>query len=177
MAELSTVARPYAEALFAVARKGDLSRWTALVADLAAVASDAQMQAAIGDPLIGDAALFDLYAGVLGQTLPAEAQNFVRTLIANGRLALMPEIARQFRALKNANDGVADAQIASAFPMPDAQVATLVAALEKKFGIRLHAKVAVDPTLIGGVRVTVGDEVLDTTVRSRLEQMRAALTA
>lgn len=177
MAELSTVARPYAEALFSVARRGDLNAWTDIVADLSTIASDARMQAAIEDPHLDDVKLDGLFSGILRQPLPPEGQNFVRTLIANNRLSLLPEIARQFRNLKNAHDGVADAEIASAFPMADAQVAELVTALEKKFGIKLRAKIAVDASLIGGVRVTVGDEVLDTTVRSRLEQMRATLTA
>ncbi|HEU4622842.1 MAG TPA: F0F1 ATP synthase subunit delta [Burkholderiaceae bacterium] len=177
MAELSTVARPYAEALFQVAKKGDLGAWTQVVSNLALVADDAQMQAAIADPKLDDTQIYGLFTGVLSMELPPEAQNFVRTLVSNSRLALLPEIARQFRHLKNLHEGIADADIASAFPMSDAQVGDLVSALEKKFGVRLRAKVTVDASLLGGVRVTVGDEVLDTTVRARLEQMRAALTA
>ncbi len=177
MAEISTVARPYAEALFQVARSGDLARWSEIVTELAGLGGNAQMRAAIDDPKLTDEQIYGLFTGVLKAPLPAEGQNFVRALIANGRLTLLPEIARQFRQLKNAQEGVADADIVSAFPMPDAQVAELIGALEKKFGIKLRAKVAVDSSLIGGVRVTVGDEVLDSTVRTRLEQMRVALTA
>lgn len=177
MAEISTVARPYAEALFQVARGGDLARWSEIVTELAGLGGNAQMRAAIDDPKLTDEQIYTLFTGVLKAPLPAEGQNFVRALIANGRLTLLPEIARQFRQLKNAQEGVADADIVSAFPMPDAQVAELIGALEKKFGIKLRAKVAVDSSLIGGVRVTVGDEVLDSTVRTRLEQMRVALTA
>lgn len=177
MAEISTVARPYAEAMFQVARGGDLGRWSEIVTELAGLGGNAQMRAAIDDPKLTDEQIYTLFTGVLKAPLPAEGQNFVRALIANGRLTLLPEIARQFRQLKNAQEGVADADIVSAFPMPDAQVAELIGALEKKFGIKLRAKVAVDSSLIGGVRVTVGDEVLDSSVRTRLEQMRVALTA
>lgn len=177
MAEISTVARPYAEALFQVARAGDLARWSATVTELAGIGGNAQMRTAIDDPKITDEQIFGLFTGLLATPLSAEGQNFVRALIANGRLTLLPEIARQFAQLKNAQEGVADADIISAFPMPDAQVAELIGALEKKFGIKLRAKVAVDSSLIGGVRVTVGDEVLDSSVRTRLEQMRVALTA
>lgn len=177
MAELSTVARPYAEALFQVAKQGDLNAWNDYVNELALVARDPQMQAAMSDPRLDDAQVYETFVGVLKTGLPPEGKNFVRTLITNDRLALMPEIARQFRHLKNLQDGIADATIASAFAMHDEQVANLVAALEKKFNVKLRAHVEVDPALIGGVRVTVGDEVLDTTVRARLDRMRAALTA
>lgn len=177
MAEISTIARPYAEALFQVARSGDLALWSGLVKEMAAIGGNERMRMAIVDPKLSDDQVYGLFTGVLAKPLPTEGQNFVRTLIANGRLALLAEIARQFNQLKNAQEGVADADIVSAFPMVDAQVAELIGALEKKFGVKLRAKVAVDASLIGGVRVTVGDEVLDGTVRTRLEQMRIALTA
>lgn len=177
MAELSTVARPYAEALFQVARAGSLAAWSDLIDELAAVAANADMQAAITDPQLGAEQVYGLFTAVVKTSLSIEAQNFLRTLIANRRLALLPEIAAQYHGLKNTQEGIADAEIVSAFPMADAQVAELVVALEKKFGVKLRAKVAVDASLIGGVRVTVGDEVLDSSVRTRLEQMRVALTA
>jgi len=177
MAEISTLARPYAEALFQVARTENLGAWSELVDEFAQVAGNPDVQAAIADPKLGDEQIYGLFTGVLRAALPAEGQNFIRTLITNNRLVLLPEIAQQFAQLKNAQDGVADADIVSAFPMADGQVAELVAALERKFKIRLRAKVTVDASLIGGVRVTVGDEVLDSTVRTRLEQMRVALTA
>jgi hypothetical protein len=95
-------------------------------------------------------------------------------LVENGRISLLPEIGAQFLALKNAAEGAADAEITSAFEL-DAQVSTLVATLEKKFSRKLNPVVTVDPALIGGVRVVVGDEVLDTSVRAKLQQMRVAL--
>jgi len=109
--------------------------------------------------------------------LPANGANFLHTLIDNGRLAAMPEIARQLRALKNAAEGVADCLIETAFPLNDAQVNELVGALAKRFGLKLKAAVKVDPELIGGVRVAVGDHVMDTSVRTRLQAMKSALTA
>ena len=103
--------------------------------------------------------------------------NLLRTVVDNGRLAALPEIAAQFQALVNASTGVSDATIQSAFAIDDAQLGDVVAALEKRFGRKLNARVEITPELIGGVRVVVGDEVLDTSVRARLEQMKAALTA
>jgi len=89
----------------------------------------------------------------------------------------LPEIASQFRALKNAQGGTADAIVHSAFPIEAAALADLSGTLEKRFGRKLNVSVVIDASLIGGVRVVVGDEVLDTSVKARLEQMKAALTA
>jgi F-type H+-transporting ATPase subunit delta len=109
--------------------------------------------------------------------LPPAGQNLLRAVIDNGRLAALPEIARQFRELRNAQSGSSDAVVSSAFPMSAEQVAELTAALQKRFGRKLNVTVKEDKSLIGGVRVAVGDEVLDTSVAARLEQMKAALTA
>ena len=102
------------------------------------------------------------------------------TLRANGgdgRLSALPEIARQFRALKNSQSGSSDAIVYSAFPVDAVALADLAVTLEKRFGRKLNLKVELEPSLIGGVRVVVGDEVLDTSVQARLQQMKAALTA
>jgi len=98
-------------------------------------------------------------------------------LVQNDRLTLLPEIATQFHALKNAQEGAADAEIVSAFELSSAQLTELVATLEKKFGRKLNPSVTVDSGLIGGVRVVVGDEVFDTSVRAKLQQLHVALAA
>jgi F-type H+-transporting ATPase subunit delta len=113
----------------------------------------------------------------LKSNVSAEAKNFVAMLVENGRLTLLPEIGAQFHDLKNAQEGAADAEIASAFELSDAQVKDLVATLESKFGRKLKPSVKVDHSLIGGVRVTVGDEVLDSSVRAKLQKMHTALLA
>ncbi|MEG1969225.1 MAG: F0F1 ATP synthase subunit delta [Burkholderiaceae bacterium] len=182
MAELSTIARPYAEAFFEAAREGKSGATTAelleVVDALAGIAIDPQVASLAGDPKLASDQLFDLIAGGLPQAMPASAANLLRVVIENGRLAALPEVARQFRLLKNESEGVADAVIESAFPMSEADVAALVAALGKKFpGITLKPQVVLDASLVGGVRVTVGDQVLDGTVKARLAQMHAALTA
>ena len=98
-------------------------------------------------------------------------------MIENGRLSALPEIAAQFSALVNAQSGSSDAVVYSAFPLDDAALVDVVAALEKRFDRKLKARVEIDAELIGGIRVVVGDEVLDTSVKARLEQMKVALTA
>lgn len=176
MAELATIARPYAEALFKAAAS-DLDGAAGWLDSLAAIAGNPQLLQFAEDPKVTAAQVFDVVVGVAGASLPAQAQNFLRTVIDNGRLAALPEMAAQFRALVNARRGTSDAVIQSAFPIDAAALADVVASLEKRFGRKLHAKVEVDPSLIGGIRVVVGDEVLDTSVRARLEQMKVALTA
>jgi F-type H+-transporting ATPase subunit delta len=177
MAELATVARPYAEALFRVAQTGDMAAWSELVSQLAQVGANPDVQAFAANPKLSNADLVATLTSLLQVPVSVEAQNFLAMLAENGRITLLPEIGTQFQVLKNAQLGAADAEIASAFALSDAQVAELVGVLEKKFGRKLNPSVTVDPSLIGGVRVLVGDEVLDTSVRAKLQQMHAALTA
>jgi F-type H+-transporting ATPase subunit delta len=177
MAELATVARPYAEALFRVAQTGDMAAWSALVSELAQIGANPDVLAFAQNPNVTQAQLADTIASLVKSPLNAEAKNFIAMLSENGRIALLPEIGVQFNELKNAQEGAADAEIFSAFEISAGQLSQLVATLEKKFGRKLNPTVTVDPSLIGGVRVVVGDEVLDTSVRAKLQQMHVALTA
>jgi F-type H+-transporting ATPase subunit delta len=177
MAELATIARPYAEALFRVAKSGDLAAWSGLVAEMAQVAGHPDVKAIASNPKLSDQLVTETFLSLLKSNVSPEAKNFVTMLVENGRLTLLPEIAEQFQALKNAEEGAADAEITSAFEMSDAQVKDLMATLERKFGRKLNPTVMVDSSLIGGVRVLVGDEVLDTSVRAKLQRMHVALTS
>ena len=176
MAELATIARPYAEALFKVSR-ADLAATQSWLDGLAAVAGSEQLLQFAANPKAGADQVYQLVSGVLGKPLPERGANFLRTVIDNDRLAALPEMARQFRQLANSVTGSADALIQSAFPIDGAELAALTATLEKRFGRKLEPAVQIEPSLIGGVRVVVGDEVLDTSVKARLEQMKMALTA
>jgi F-type H+-transporting ATPase subunit delta len=176
MAELATIARPYAEALYK-SSKADLdgaSRW---LDALAAVAGNEQLLQFAENPKVTDQQVFDVISDVAKVQLPTAAGNFLRTLIENGRLAALPEIATQFRRLKNAQSGSSDAIVYSAFPMAASALGEVAGVLEKRFGRKLNLSVQEDASLIGGIRVVVGDEVLDTSVKARLEQMKVALTA
>lgn len=179
MAELSTIARPYADALFETARASGegLERWLAVVEELAALMSHPQVAQLVADPKLADVQVVDLLAGLVKQPLPATGMNFLKLLVANQRLVVLPEVAAQFRTLKNQAEGVAECLIETAFPLADGQVDELVAALSARFGTKLRPTVQVNPALIGGVRIAVGDQVLDSSVRARLNQMQTALTA
>jgi F-type H+-transporting ATPase subunit delta len=178
MAETATLARPYAEAVFGLADKaGAFAQWQKMLATMAQVAGNPEMQACISNPNVGDKALYDLVIALCRdkEDFPIEARNFVRVLIANGRLALLPEIYAQFAALKNEREGVLEAEIRSAFPLDNAQVNGLVADISRRFKRRVQPRVTLDRELIGGVRITVGDEVIDGSVRGKLDGMAAAL--
>ena len=181
MAENATVARPYAEALFRVAHAGTesftLAAWSELVAELAQIGAHPEVQAFARNPKASASDVSAAITALVKSPLNQEAKNFLSMLVENGRVSLLPEIGSQFQALKNAVEGAADAEITSAFDLSSAQVTELVATLEKKFSRKLNPVVTVDPALIGGVRVVVGDEVLDTSVRAKLQQMRVALVA
>ncbi|QNP47078.1 F0F1 ATP synthase subunit delta [Diaphorobacter aerolatus] len=180
MAELATIARPYAEALFK-ACKNIAGSDTGVAADwaekLAAIAANPQMRSLADNPKVTSEQLFGVFTSVAGSDLPEIARNFLRTVIDNGRVTVLPEIAAQFRSLVNNSKGSSDALVYSAFPMDAAALADLGSTLEKRFGRKLNLSEKTDESLIGGVRVVVGDEVLDTSVKARLEQMKAALTA
>ena len=178
MAEAATIARPYAEAVFGLADKtGNSGKWLGWLATMAQVAGNPEMRACIANPNVGAKPLYDLFMALCKEDFPEEARNFVRVLIANDRLALLPEVHAQFAELKNERDGVVEAEIRSAFPLDNAQVTGLVADISRRFKRRVQPRVTLDKSLIGGVRITVGDEVIDGSVRGKLEGMAAVLKA
>ena len=184
MAELSTIARPYAHALLLALREGkkgpeEAADLAAVLDGIAQVVTTPELVSVIGDPKLSSEQIYDLIIAGLGQVkLPEEAVNLLKVVVENGRLEAVPEIARQFRELKNQSEGVADAYIESAMPMTQAEVDDLVAGLGKRFpGLKLTPIVTINESLIGGVRVRVGDKVLDGSIQTRLAQMQEALTA
>lgn len=177
MAETLTVARPYAEAVFALAKeKKRMQPWAEMLEFLTAVAGDSRMQALIGDPKLSESQIANTFLGIGGERLDGDARNFVQLLAHNGRLVLLPEIAQLFDELKARAEGVVDANISTAYPLNDQQLQDLIARLEKKFKHKIDPKVTVDPELIGGVKVEVGDEIWDASVKGKLETMAFALT-
>ena len=178
MAELSTIARPYAEAAFKLAdAQGKLADWSAVLANLASVGADARVRAAIGDPNLPAAKVAGLFISVLAGKLTGESENFVRVLAENGRLDVLGEIRDQYEALRNEREGVVEVEVYSAFVMDQAQTADVVARLEKKTGRKVRATVSVDESLIGGVKIVIGDKVIDGSVRAQLGALENALKA
>ncbi|MBK1703465.1 F0F1 ATP synthase subunit delta [Halochromatium glycolicum] len=168
----TTIARPYAEAAFEVARASSaLNTWSDALNRLAAIVADPQVASQIGNPNLSDKALLDLIFGVAGEGLSAEVQNLVRLLAENERLAVLPDLARLFDARKTAAQGVRHIQIRSAFALSDAEQDSLKGTLKGHFGADVELTVEQDPSLIGGLEVRADDVVIDGSVRGRLQQL------
>ena len=178
MAEPSTIARPYAEAAFRLAdAQGKLAEWSSALANLAGVAADERVRVAVGDPNLSAAKAAGLILSILAGKLSGDAENFVRVLAENGRLGVVTEIRTHYEALKNEREGTIDAEVTTAFEMDQAQVADLVSRLEKSTGRKVKARVSVDKALIGGVKVVIGDKVIDGSASAQLAALENALKA
>jgi len=181
MAEPVTIARPYAEAVFKIAReKNALAAWADALANLHNVVADARVQMLISDPNVSSAQIEDLVLGVIGDKLDSgiagEARNFVHVLVENGRLDVAPQIRGLYEDRQREHEGVLEAIVISALPIGDDHVKPLITSLEAKFKRKITARVEIDSQLIGGVKIVVGDKVIDATVRGRLDAMAATLT-
>jgi F-type H+-transporting ATPase subunit delta len=177
MAELATIARPYAEAVFRVAKQGNaLPAWSDALNLIATVYQDPQMQAVMANPKVTSADVERLMLAICGERIDGVARNLIQLLVHNRRLSVLAEIREQFEQLKLEDEGKLDAKISSAFPMEDAQRNQVVNLLSSRFKRKINATVTVDPDLIGGIKVEVGDKVWDASVRGRLQTMAATLT-
>ena len=177
MAELITVARPYAQAAFRSALEANnLTGWSDMLQLAAAVVSNAQMAALLGNPKVSAKEKVDLFHSITADKLNDVMTNLVNLLIENHRAVLLAPISTQFDTLKREHDKMLKAHIVSAFPMADADKNDLVQALAKKYGRSVEAEVSVDASLIGGVRIQIGDEVIHASTRDTLDQMAIALT-
>lgn len=177
MAELATIARPYAEAAFELAReKSNLAGWSGMLALLDTVVRDTRVRACVGDPNVSAQELEGLILGVIGDKLDGLGRNLLQALIRNRRLAIVPQIRALYEDLRREHEGILEAIIVSALPIADDQLKELIARLEARHQRKVSVQVEIDPQLIGGVKIAVGDKVIDATVRGKLEAMAAALT-
>src|SRR5690606_31996382 len=165
MAESQTIARPYADAAFGLAaEQGTLPAWTDALSRLAAVMRTPEAQAIVADPRLSSDRIASLIGEAAGE-LSTEQRNFVRVLAENDRLPVLPEIAVQFEEKRNRHEDVLDVKVVSAYPMNDSQLGDVVATLQERFRRKVKAQAEVDPELIGGVMIRIGDEVIDASVR------------
>lgn len=175
MAENLTLARPYADAAFSLAKASNaLGPWSSALERMAAVVVDPQMQACVGNPRLRASQVLALFTDVVGN-LTTEQKNFVQVLVDNERIGVLPEIRDLFVDLKNGSEGVKEAEIESAFPIEAAALAQLTADLESRYRCKIKSTVTVHPELIGGVRISIGDQVIDASVRGKLAAMAIAL--
>jgi F-type H+-transporting ATPase subunit delta len=176
MAEAITIARPYATAVFRLAKeKNALARWSEMLSFLSLLAQDASLRALIDDPKVDDGELERLFLQLGGDRLDAEAGNLIRVLVEYGRLAVLPEIAAAFEQLKAEDEGSVEAEIIAAAQPSDALVASVVKQLQTRFGKTIDAHVKLDPALIGGLKIVIGDTVIDASVRGQLQELAYSL--
>ena len=176
MAEPSTIARPYAEAVFKLAEaSGNFVTWSTMLGLLAQLTEDERVRGALLDPNLSAAKVAGLLIGIVGEQLDGEARNFVRVLADNHRLDLLQEIRLQFEALRNEREGTVEAEIGTAFELTPAQLTDLVSHLARHTGRKVKAHVVVDKDLIGGVRVVIGDKVIDASARAQLAALENTL--
>ena len=177
MAEVITLARPYAQAIYSLAKETDaLDAWSEALAFLKSVANDATFQATVSAPDIQLTDVEDLFLSICSDQVTEEVRNFIRLLVRNGRLSVLDDVAKQYESLKADDEGVVSAVIQSAFDLGETQVRAITEILSKKLEKKISPSVTTDPNLIGGIKVYVGDKVWDASVRGRLQHMAATLT-
>lgn len=176
MAEAITIARPYATAIFRLAKEHkDLPRWSDMLSLLAGVAADPEVKALIDDPKLDAAELEKVFLSITDGKLDDNAVNLVKLLNEYGRLAVLPEIAVAFEEQKAEDEGTLEAEITAAAKLSEVQIGTVVKQLEARFGKKINAEVKLDPAIIGGIKIVVGDTVIDSSVRGQLQEMAYAL--
>jgi F-type H+-transporting ATPase subunit delta len=175
MAELITTARPYAEAAFSYAKEqGQLEKWSETLKNLALVASNAEMARLIATPRIDTGALIAMMDGVVGG-LNAQEKNLLTALAENGRLNALPDLSKLFEQLKAVEDKRVKATVVSAMMPSEEQKSKLNAALNAKFDAEVDVEYEVDSTLLCGIRIKVGDWVVDNTAVTQLQKLGAAI--
>jgi F-type H+-transporting ATPase subunit delta len=178
MAELSTIARPYAVAAYKLGKEQKaLAKWSEMLGFATQVASDVKMQAYINDPNVVASDLQATFLKVCGNKLNENAQNLIKVLVEYGRLSVLPAISEAFEALKAQDEGTLEATIIAAAKPSAAEVKDLVKRLEAKFGKKIEASVSVDEEIIGGIKIIVGDTVIDASVKGQLQNLAYTLTA
>jgi len=174
--DITTIARPYAEAAFARAQESNqVDAWSGVLVTLSAVATDPRMAEQIGNPNLPRERLRDAILEIAGDGIPSEVGNLVSLLAANNRLSALPEIARLFEALRIQHQGVRRVQVSSAFELGEDAQRDLAAALKKRLGAAVEMTVATDPSLLGGIQIRAGDLVIDGSVRGKLHKLATEL--
>ena len=178
MAEISTIARPYAVAAYKLGKETkSLAKWSEMLGFATQVSKDTQMQAYINDPNIIAADLQKTFLQVCGDKLNEQGQNLIKVLVEYNRMSILPAVSSAFEALKSQDEGSLNAQIVAASIPTDAEISDLLKRLEAKFGKKIEANVTIDADLIGGFKIIVGDTVIDSSVKSQLQNLAYTLAA
>ena len=178
MAELITVARPYAKAAFQYAdENGALAEWSDMLAFAAAVSNDEAVSGYLQNPKITPAQKAEAFGELCKDKLNEQGKNFVTLLAQNKRLTALPEIAALYETLKSQKEQSVDVEITSAFALSDEQAGKLAASLKQKLGRDVNVTTEEDKSLVGGVIIRAGDLVIDGSVRGKLAKLAEKLNS
>jgi F-type H+-transporting ATPase subunit delta len=175
MAELSTLARPYAKAAFEIAQQQSLDKWSDMLQTLKTVVTDETMSTALSEPKLSAQDKADLLIEVAGKDYNDEGKNFIRLLAENQKLSIVSEVSEQFEAYKYEAEGSLQADVLTAMPIDDARQQKLVDALTKRFNKTVTLNIVQQEDLIGGAIIRAGDLVIDGSVTGRLAQLEQTL--
>ncbi len=177
MAEVSTLARPYARAAFEFARDVKaLDRWSNMLTTAAAVAGTAVVQALFSSPSYTLEVKGERFVEICGDDLDNKVNNFVRCMAKNGRLPLLLEVQRQFEMFKANHERSIVVEVTSAYDITPDQQNKLVAALKLKLDREVNLQHSVDNTLVGGAVIRAGDIVIDGSIRGRLAKLAESMS-
>lgn len=176
MAEKITAARPYAQAVFELAQsQKELQRWSEMLALAVVVAGDDTLRKLVGHPRVHKDQLAELMLAACGDGLSPTGKNFIRLLVENSRLSLLPEIAALYEASRAEAEGVLKVQVTSAWPLSSAEEGKIAAALKARLQREIKLTATVDKSLLGGAVIRAGDRVIDGSVRGQLGKLAHAL--
>jgi F-type H+-transporting ATPase subunit delta len=176
MSELTTLARPYANAAFELARdQGEFDKWSQMLAFMAAVVHDSTMRAVLDSPRLDEEQAAQLLISVCEERIDDQGRNFIRLLAENRRLSLLSEIAALYESLRREAEGKIDAEVISAQDIDESQLGAIARALKKRLGREVHLSARTDQSLLGGAIIRAGDLVIDGSIRGRLEQLSTVL--
>jgi len=177
MADYTTLARPYARAVYQQAiETSALSSWSDALALMAAVVNDTEMQGLLSKPQIGGEQQAELMLKVTADKLNAQQQNLIKLMAENGRLKVLPEVAEQFEIYRAKAEGKIEAEVKSAFPLSKEQEESITNTLKAKLGCEVTITTIIDETLIGGVVIKAGDTIIDGSMKSQLESLALTLS-
>lgn len=177
MAELLTIARPYAQAAFLFAdQHHTLKDWSEMLELLAVIAADPAMEAMIDNPQLTEEQVANLFISIGGEQINEKCRNFIRLLAENRRLSLLPEIAAQFEIQRREAEQTIRAELVTAYPASESQKVSVIAALKKRLEREIELDCSTDSSLLGGAIIRAGDLVIDGSVRGKLERLGSALT-
>lgn len=172
MSEKTTIARPYAQAVFELASEGgNASEWSESLALLSQVVGNGEMQGLLNNPKVSGEQLFDIVTSVAGQGLSGQSQNFLRVLIDAGRLGYAPQVAELYESLRAEAEGTVDVEVRSAFELDQAQQDKIAEAVAARLGRKVKISATVDNSLIGGAVIRANDAVIDASIRGRLSEL------